>query len=79
MGAGPCPAHRELLWQDPAPAGSPSPAGIGCSCPPGTPRLGGREEPEQWKEPVTGEGGWGSVPCPQGQPQRLWKGMVKNP
>ena len=38
-----------------------------------------RDEAEQWKEPVAGEGGSGSELCPQGQPQRLRKGMVKSP
>lgn len=65
---GHCPAHRELLWQEAVPGGSR-----------GTPRLGGRDEAEQRKEPVAGEGGWGSASCPQGQPQRLRKRMVKSP
>ena len=74
MGTWPCWCHRELLWQEPV-----VPGGTCHPRVPGMPRLGGREEAEQRKEPVAGEDGWGSGPCPQGQPQPLWKGMVKSP
>lgn len=52
--------------------------GCGPSVPP-IPCLPRRDEAEQWKEPVAGEGGSGSGLCPQGQPQRLRKGMVNSP
>lgn len=73
------PAHRALLWQEPAPAGSPGPAGTCCPCTPPAPRRARRDEAEQRNEPVAGEGGSGSGLCPQGQPQPLRKGMVKSP
>lgn len=59
MGTVPCPAHRELLWQEPALSGSPISGGTRCPHAPVTPRLGGREEAEQRKEPVAGDGGCG--------------------
>lgn len=65
--------HRELLWQEgslAAPRALPSPRAA---------RWGGREEAEQRKEPVAGEGGWARGPCLHGHPQPPRSGMVKSP